>query len=244
MAAMIILPGAGARFWTNHLGRTLILAGIVGGLAGAVGTFLASPLPAQWFGWNAAELGATRRSIPPGPLIVLVAAAFFLFSILFAPHNGVLARGLAELQLRLRISREHLLRALYELSEASLPERPRIDERQLLAHRAWNRRWFHFWLNRAETNRLVEREGQTVRLTRSGLREAAEVTRTHRLWELFLVSSAGIASDHVDRDADDVEHMLPAPLIEELEQRLAAEGKLPLRVSDLPQSPHEIGADG
>jgi hypothetical protein len=61
---------------------------------------------------------------------------------------------------------------------------------------------------------------------------------------LFLVSSAWIASDHVDRDADDVEHMLPAPLIEELEQRLAAEGKLPVPVFDLPQSPHEIGADG
>lgn len=244
MAAMIILPGAGARFWTNHLGRTLILAAIVGGLAGAVGTFLASPLPAQWFGWSSPELGATRKSIPPGPLIVLVAAGFFLFSILCAPQTGVLARGWAELQLRLRISREHLLWALYELSESSLPKRPRIDIQQLYAHRAWNRRWFNFWLGRAEMNRLVEREGQAVWLTGSGLREAADVTRTHRLWELFLVSSAGIASDHVDRDADDVEHMLPAALIEELEKRLAAEGKLPVRMLDLPQSPHEIGADG
>jgi manganese/zinc/iron transport system permease protein len=244
MAAMIILPGAGARFWTNHLGRTLVLAGIVGGLAGAVGTFLASPLPGQWFGWDTPELGATRRSIPPGPLIVLVAAAFFLASVLFAPQQGVLARALAELRLRLRISREHLLRALYELSESSLPTRPKIEKRQLLAHRTWNRRWFNFWLWRADTSRLVEREGNTVQLTRSGLREAADVTRTHRLWELFLVSSAGIASDHVDRDADDVEHMLPAPLIEQLEARLAAEGKLPVQVSDLPQSPHELWADG
>jgi manganese/zinc/iron transport system permease protein len=244
MAAMIILPGAGARFWTNHLGRTLVLAGIVGGLAGAVGTFLASPLPGQWFGWETPELGATRRSIPPGPLIVLVAAAFFLASVLFAPQQGVLARALAELRLRLRMSREHLLRALYELSESSLPTRPRIEKRQLLAHRAWNHRWFNFWLRRAEMNRLVESEGTTVQLTRTGLREAADVTRTHRLWELFLVSSAGIASDHVDRDADDVEHMLPAPLIEQLEARLAAEGKLPVQVSNLPQSPHELWADG
>ena len=63
-----------------------------------------------------------------------------------------------------------------------------------------------------------------MRLTPAGLAAAAEVTRTHRLWELFLVESAGIASDHVDRDADDVEHMLPAPLIRELEERLAAVG--------------------
>jgi manganese/zinc/iron transport system permease protein len=82
-----------------------------------------------------------------------------------------------------------------------------------------------------------------VQLTPAGLAAAAEVTRTHRLWELFLVSSAGIASDHVDRDADDVEHMLPAPLIDELEQRLAAAGKLPILPTLLPESPHEIEAD-
>lgn len=69
---------------------------------------------------------------------------------------------------------------------------------------------------------------------------AAEVTRTHRLWELFLVESAGIASDHVDRDADDVEHMLPPYLIRELEDRLAAIGRLPAIPQAIPESPHEL----
>jgi manganese/zinc/iron transport system permease protein len=243
MAAMIILPGAGARFWTNHLGRTLAVAAIAGGAAGAVGTLLASPLPAQWLGSPAAEFGASRRSIPPGPLIVLVAATFFLCSLLFAPQSGVVARTLAELRLRWRISREHLLRALYELSETHLPDRPRITESQLLAHRTWNRPWLDWWLRRAESQGLLKREDHSVRLTPAGLAAAAEVTRTHRLWELFLVSSAGIASDHVDRDADAVEHMLPTPLVNELEERLAAAGKLPILPTLLPQSPHEIGAD-
>lgn len=235
MAAMIILPGAGARFWTNHLGRTLVLAALAGAAAGTIGTFLASPLPAQWFG-TAGEVGASRKAIPPGPLIVLVAAAFFLASLLFAPRTGVVARAVAELRLRLRISREHLLRALYELSEPELPSLPRISETQLVAHRSWNRRLLHWWLRRAEAGGLVKRDASSVQLTSAGLSAAAEVTRTHRLWELFLVSSAGIASDHVDRDADDVEHMLPPQLIDELEQKLAEAGKLP-------QSPHVISAD-
>jgi manganese/zinc/iron transport system permease protein len=94
----------------------------------------------------------------------------------------------------------------------------------------------HWWLGRAEAGGLVKREDHSVQLTPAGLTAAAAVTRTHRLWELFLVSNAGIASDHVDRDADDVEHMLPAQLIDELEQQLAAAGKLP-------QSPHVISAD-
>ncbi len=244
MAAMIILPGAGARFWTNHLGRTLLIAGLTGGAAGAIGTLLASPLPAQWLGVPVQEFGLSRRSIPPGPLIVLTAAAFFLFALLFAPQQGVIAHVVVEVRLRLRITREHLLRALYELSEPSLPNRPKISESQLHAHRTWNRRWLKWWLSQAEVHGLILRADHSVQLTQAGLVAAAEVTRTHRLWELFLVSNAGIAADHVDRDADDVEHMLPAALIEELEQRLAATGKLPMRLTDLPRSPHDIWADG
>jgi manganese/zinc/iron transport system permease protein len=79
-----------------------------------------------------------------------------------------------------------------------------------------------------------------VRLTPAGLVAAAEVTRTHRLWEMFLVESAGIAADHVDRDADTVEHMLPKQLIQELEQRLAADGRLPVVPQAVPHSPHNL----
>jgi manganese/zinc/iron transport system permease protein len=243
MAALIILPGAGARFWTNHLGRMLVIAAVAGAVAGIVGTLLASPLPAQWLGQPPDVFGSSRRSIPPGPLIVLVAAGFFVLSLLFAPQRGVLASAIAELRLRMRMSREHLLRALYELSEPQLPRRPRIDQSQLLAQRAWNRRWLGWWLWRAESGGLIEREDHSVRLTPAGLAAAAEVTRTHRLWELFLVSTAGIASDHVDRDADDVEHMLPEPLVNELEERLAATGKLPTLPTEVPVSPHELAAE-
>ena len=44
----------------------------------------------------------------------------------------------------------------------------------------------------------------------------------------------------VDRDADDVEHMLPKPLISELEQRLATAGRLPVVPETVPESPHEL----
>ena len=88
MAALIILPGAAARFWTNRLGPLLVIAAIAGAGAGVIGTFL---------GLAAAQAMVRRRtarqhaSMPPGPLIVLSAAAFFLFSMLFAPQRGVVA---------------------------------------------------------------------------------------------------------------------------------------------------------
>ena len=63
MVALIILPGAAARFWTNRLGRLLAIAAIAGAAAGVIGTFLSSPLPKQWFG---IEIFDTTK-YPPGP---------------------------------------------------------------------------------------------------------------------------------------------------------------------------------
>jgi manganese/zinc/iron transport system permease protein len=236
IAALIILPGAAARFWSNRLGHVLTLAALAGAGAGIVGTFIASPLTKRWFGvdWFDAS------KVPPGPLIVLSAAAFFLFSLLVAPQQGIIARIIAELRLRYRMSVEHLLRALYELSEPQLPRLPFIEQSQIRSHRHW-REWLFDWSLRRLSNRgLIERDNGKIQLTPTGLTAAAEVTRAHRLWELFLVTNAGIASDHVDRDADDVEHMLSEPLIRELEARLAHDGRLPLAPQHIPESPHEL----
>jgi manganese/zinc/iron transport system permease protein len=236
MAALLILPGAAARFWTNRLNRLLLIAASFGAAAGVLGTFLASPLPEQWFGFELLDTSI----FPPGPLIVLSAAAVFLVSLLLAPRRGLLAESLAEVRLRLRIVREHILRALYEMSEPYLPQRPFITRSQLVSQRHWSDWVVGFWLNRLTSQGLVEQRGDELQLTPAGLAAAADVTRTHRLWELFLVESAGIASDHVDRDADDVEHMLPAPLVRHLEQRLAASGRLPVVPQLVPESVHEL----
>jgi manganese/zinc/iron transport system permease protein len=236
MAALIILPGAAARFWTDRLGRLLLIAGLGGAAAGAMGTFASSPLPERWVGIT--MLDASR--LPPGPLIVLAATAFFLFSLLFAPRRGIIAQAYSEMRLRSQMAREHLLRALYELSESHLPERPPIDPSLLLAQRHWNKWIFTWWVRRLAARGLIENDNGAVRLTATGLAAAADVTRAHRLWELFLVESAGIASDHVDRDADDVEHMLPPPLLRELEERLAAAGRLPTAPQHVPESPHDL----
>jgi manganese/zinc/iron transport system permease protein len=223
MAAMIILPAATARFWTNRLPVMLLLAGALGVAAGLIGT----------------KLG---RDLPAGATIVLTAAAMFVFSLLFAPQRGVVARILAEWNLRQRISREHLLRSLYELGETQLPEVAVLPVEQLQAYRYWKPRSLEKLLQWAVGKDLIKLVDAHAQLTPLGLRRAADLTKVHRLWEMYLMQHADIAADHVDRDADETEHLLPETVLVELEQHLADEGRLPRSLPEVPESPHELEA--
>ena len=82
---------------------------------------------------------------------------------------------------------------------------------------------------------LLEEEG--FRLTESGFETAAKVTRNHRLWELYLIEHADIAPNHVDRDADSVEHILGERLTRQLELALPRQLRMAVPI---PESPHEI----
>jgi Mn-dependent DtxR family transcriptional regulator len=72
------------------------------------------------------------------------------------------------------------------------------------------------------------------RLTSAGRVEAVRILRNHRLWELYLIRHADIAPSHVDRDADDVEHVLSEPIVRELERALD-------EAVAIPPSPHAEG---
>ena len=80
-AALLIIPAAAARFWTDRLSRMMMIACGFGGLSGVVGTLIS----------------AEFDGLPTGPLIVLTAAVIFVASWLLAPHRGILFRGKAEL---------------------------------------------------------------------------------------------------------------------------------------------------
>lgn len=223
MAAMIIIPCAAARFWTERLGRLLALAGGVGTLMGSVGTAV-----------------SIQQNTPPGPMIVLTGAAIFIVSMLFAPPRGIAAGVIRAWRLRRKTAAENLLRTLYELSEPQLPTRPVVPQAQILAARAWTPRQLARLLRAAARDRSLTRHDAGVQLTPWGLDEAAALTRRHRLWEMFLIDGANIAPDHVDRDADELEHFLSPDLLNVLEERLAATGRLPAGKRVVPDSPHEL----
>ncbi|MBS0196972.1 MAG: metal ABC transporter permease [Planctomycetes bacterium] len=220
-AAMLTVPAAAARFWTDHLRIMLVLSGVFGIVSGVVGV----------------GISALRPGLAAGPLVVLVAGVIFVVSLIAAPRRGVAAAWWRRRSLRRRVLLQNLLRAMHELLEGSSPRD--LRESELLAKRAWTTTQLTTALRRASRMGLAQPgdHPHAWRLTPAGVTEAASVTRAHRLWELFLIEQAEIAADHVDRDADQIEHVLPHDVIAALEARLVAQGRLPA-------SPHAIPVVG
>lgn len=240
--AFLITPAAAARFWTDRLGRMTAIAALVGALSGCVGAMISALVP----------------RLPAGAVIVLITSSVFLLSLLFAPNRGLLARTLRQRRLRRKVDRQHLLRAAFEILEAKSREpggsdsspAPGADgsgERYAVANAPFSRSellpkrtWKPARLDRilkteAAIGHLERSDGGDLRLSESGFGEAARITRNHRLWEIYLVTHADIAPSHVDRDADMVEHVLEADLVQRLEEELRNRGAW------IP-SPHEIPA--
>ena len=225
--AFLITPAAAARFWTNQLDRMLLLSVLIGAASG----------------WLGASLSACFPRLPAGAVIVLVAALFFVVSMLIGTERGVMIRFLRQSQFKKRIGRQHLLRALYEILEGGcfieeLNIRT-VPFRQIRGRRTWSDRQLRYYIRRAYNEGLVEAPNKTdsILLTGAGLAEAEQVTRNHRLWEMYLIEYADVATSRVDRDADMVEHILGEKMVTLLESKLQTYRTVG---SLVPQSPHPI----
>jgi manganese/zinc/iron transport system permease protein len=75
VVALLIIPAAAARMWTDRLRWGLVLAGVFGAASG-------------YFG---AATSAVWAGLPAGAMVVLTAGGLFTLSVLFAPKRGVVA---------------------------------------------------------------------------------------------------------------------------------------------------------
>ena len=143
IVAMLIIPPVTARFWTEQAHHVIWIAGGVGGAAGYLGAVLSASAPA----------------LPTGPIIVLTAAAIFVFSLLFAPVRGVLAAVIRHRRFQAQVHRRQGLLAL----AARHP------------------------IREAYTLRLLAREG-LIRpdgvATEAGRAQAAKVSRDEKRWDV------------------------------------------------------------
>ncbi|MDP6693194.1 MAG: metal ABC transporter permease [Phycisphaerales bacterium] len=211
--AMLIVPAASARYWCSRIVPLLVASSVIGCLGG-------------WFG---GVVSALVPRMPTGPVIVLVCGGWFVISFIFGSVNGIVVKQWREWRLRRRIAIQHILRAMYEVSP--LIEACNLDS--ICECRSWSPSQARKLLNRLRQRGLATRESDLWTLTQLGEREAKRVVRNHRLWEVYLINYADIAPNHVDRDADLIEHVLGTRMVEKLENLIGSD--------DIPKSPHPVG---
>jgi len=102
MSAMLLAPAAAARQWTNSLGVMVFLAAIFGAFSGVFGT----------------AISASQNNLSTGPVIVIVASVFVLFSFVFSPSRGLLFKQIRFIKNRRDLQLHKTLAFMYHIVES------------------------------------------------------------------------------------------------------------------------------
>ena len=201
MAALLIAPGAAARFWTDKLGKLLLIAGAFSAVSGIMGTFVSFVIP----------------QMPTGPWVVVFLSLFAFISFLFAPKKGVLSRFIARRYYLKKTNQDHILKAIFHGTEKGQSSFPIEEIYQSFPYK--KRETKQTIDDLIKSNLLINNQG-FIDFTTEGKSEAKRIVRLHRLWELYLNEYMNIAPDHVHDSAEKLEHILTPELEALLENRL------------------------
>lgn len=202
VVAMLIIPSAAARFWTDRMGWLVGFAGVFGAVSGYVGTAISATLP----------------KAPAGAVIVLCAGGLFAVSMLGAPRRGVVAGLVRWVRLRLRMAADHVVETLYEREAAG--EGVGGGLVATARGRGWSGLESRLVMIALLARGFVTHGKGGLALTSAGRERGARIVRNHRLWEHYLITRADVAPSHVDWSVDQVEHVLSPEIIAELERTL------------------------
>jgi len=231
VVALLIIPPAAARYWTDRVGTLILVSSGIGALSAASGVLLSAITP----------------KLAAGAVIVVCAAAAFVLSLLFGFQRGAYHRWRQQRRAQRHAGRHDLLRASFELVERKLAESNATDDvtvpgwslAQLETMRSWTPgRLPGLWRAAIRDGFVRADAAGLYHLTAEGARQARAAARQHRLWELYLIQYAGRHPVDVDPDADVAEHMLDPLIVRELESLLQPDHA----ANRVPASPHDAPA--
>ena len=202
VVAMLIVPGAAAYLWSDRLIAVLGVAVLFGVASAVAGYFLASF-------WNSSIAGA----------MVVVIGGIFLFSLLFSPNQGVLARVYQRVRLSLQVAQDHMLLALVRREEAQCAG---MRPAELVATAAVWGLLARLAFGDLRRRQLLRQANGLVGLSAKGQQAALRLLRHHRLWETYM-SHLGLPEDHVHDPADAIEHFIGGELAAELGAQISDE---------------------
>lgn len=201
MAALLITPGAAARFWTDRLHKLLIIAGLFSVISGIIGTYISFVLP----------------QMPTGPWVVVCLSLLALISFLFAPKKGVLSRSISRKNYLNKTHRDHLLKALHHGMENG---KNYLSIEEIYESFPYQKQKSKQSINDLIKKGLITKNQNLIILTNEGKSESKRIVRLHRLWELYLNEYMNIAPDHVHDTAEKLEHILTPEVEALLEKKM------------------------
>jgi manganese/zinc/iron transport system permease protein len=200
--ALLIMPGATARLWTDRMPRMLLIAAAHG---------IASTVIGYWLSHEAIINTSASGAI------AVAGFGLFIGSWLFVPRRGLLTQKLVRRRLKQTIAIENLLKAIEEHPA------PAIGRAELANLLKQPEPAFEKLLRRAtKPGLIVATPGGELQLTPAGQKRSAELTRAHLLWEKFLETQVGIAPDHVHDAAEWIEHHLSVEAVRQIDEALSS----------------------
>lgn len=206
--ALLIMPGATARLWTDRMPRMLLLAAAHGILSTLLGYWLS----------HEAVLDTSASGA-----ITVAGFALFLLSWLLAPRSGLITYSLARRQLDRTIAVENLVKSLSEIASASPGSH--VTRSALAAELRMPPRAFGKVLENAIRRQFIRLENEDVALTPTGKVQSDRLARAHVLWEEYLQRQVGIAPDHVHDAAEWIEHHLSDEAVRTIDAALERSGE-------------------
>lgn len=201
MSALLIAPAAAARYWTNKLGKMILISALLGMFSGIFGVMFST----------------VKENMPTGPWIVFVLFLFTLLTLLFAPKKGWFSIRKRNINNSRKIADENSLKVIYQLKEDG---KQAIYVSDFLERRKMDTTVLGKSLNRLIKNGWLKENENQFQLTEKGESEAARIVRSHRLWELYLTKRMNFKEDHIHGTAETIEHLITPEIEKELVKEL------------------------
>lgn len=196
--ALLVMPGATARLWTDRMSVMLLLS---------AAHALLSTLVGYWLSNSFGPLRAFEGTSTAGA-ICTAGFGIFLASWVFGP-KGIYRAAFSRVTLRRTIAVENVLKTIDELgTRAGVPGAAPVPAVSVVREMNVGGRAFRRALQRGVDSGWVRGADDGLFLTTAGAERSSRLRRAHDLWEQYLRDQVGLAADHVHDAAEWIEHHL------------------------------------
>jgi len=225
VSGMLIIPVMAARRWSLSLAGLYVLSALFALMSAVIGNALSFIIPAwldERYGLNVA--------LPLGPMMIIVAFAILMVSVVVSNRDGWLILVYKQLKATHKIHEENGLKRLWKVKQKKrFGYREMID---LLHPDPLVARWL-FLSFLAKGFLASSHNGYCI--CQKGLQSAAHIVRIHRLFEVYLSKELNVDLKNVHGIAEELEHVITP----EMERELSALLKNPLTDPHLRPIPQE-----